>query len=275
MGRSGKKILFSRRDDWEAGMRSALKSHRPQFLEFDTADPDRFDLIVPTTLKDARYFNRNFAHLNHSKAIVPSDEAIDACDQKREFVRRLSACGFARYLPAWGDGLDYPYLLKKNVGEWGVGIHIIDGAETEVAHRRQLESGDYLKQQYIDGRTEYTTHLLMVARRNVFMRSVEFGFAQPLHVKGKRFQHASQVLVDHRRYSRLFEDVMNTLGFQGFCCFNYKLVDGVPKIFEVNPRYGASMTLFLADAIDRLQRSLCGAGGGGIARWFSRLHRRV
>jgi hypothetical protein len=275
MGRSGKTILFSRRDDWEAGMRSALKSHRPHFLEFETVDPERFDLIVPTTLKDARYFNRNFAHLNHSKAIVPSDEAIDACDQKHEFVRRLTACGFSRYLPAWGDGLGYPYLLKKNVSEWGVDIHIIPDAETEIAYRRELQSGDYLKQQYIHGQTEYTTHLLMAAGKNVFMRSVEFGFAESLHVKGKVFQHTSQALVDHLRYSALFEDVMNSLGFQGFCCFNYKLVDGVPKIFEVNPRYGASMTLFLAEAIHRLQRSLRNTRGSGIGRWFSRFYSRV
>lgn len=275
MGRSGKTILFSRRDDWEAGMRSALKSHRLHFLEFETVDPARFDLIVPTTLKDARYFNRNFTHLNHSKAIVPSDEAIDACDQKHEFVRRLAACGFSRYLPAWGDGLGYPYLLKKNVGEWGVGIHIIPDAETENAYQHELRSGDYLKQQYIHGQTEYTTHMLMAAGKNAFMRSVEFGFAQRLHVKGRCFQHASQALVDHRRYSALFEGVMNSLGFQGFCCFNYKLVEGVPKIFEVNPRYGASMTLFLADAIASLQQLLAGAGKPGVGRWLSGLYRRV
>jgi hypothetical protein len=275
MGRSGKTILFSRRDDWEAGMRSALTAHRPHFLEFDAVDPERFDLIVPTTLKDARYFNRNLAHLNHSKAIVPSDEAIDACDQKFQFVRKLTARGFSRFLPACGDGLGYPYLLKKNVSEWGVDIHIIRDSEAENAYQHQLHSGDYLKQQYIHGQTEYTTHMLMAAGKNAFMRSVEFGFAQPLYVKGKWFQHASQARVDHGRFSALFEEVMNCIGFQGFCCFNYKLVDGVPKIFEVNPRYGASMTPFLADAIARLQQLLPGAGKAGIGRWFSRLHSRV
>lgn len=107
------------------------------------------------------------------------------------------------------------------------------------------------------------------------MRSVEFGFAQPLYVKGKGFQPASQALVDHRCHSALFEDAMNSFDFQGFCCFNYKLVDGVPKIFEVNPRYGASMTLFLAEAIDTLQRSLRRTGASGFGRWFSRFYRRV
>lgn len=275
MGRSGKTILFSRRDDWEPGMRAALKAHRPHFIEFDSTDPDRYDLIVPTTLDDARYFNRNFSRLNYLKAIVPSDEAIDACNRKDEFVRRLAARGFSGYLPAWGDAVDYPYLLKKNIGEWGVDIHIIRDAEAEAGYRRELESGDYLKQQYIDGRTEYTTHLLMAAGSNVFMRSVEFGFVQPVHVKGKCFPHASQAIVDHRRHAALFEDVMNSLGFQGFCCFNYKLVDGVPRIFEVNPRYGASMTLFLTEAINRLQQSLRSSRGSGIGRWFSRFYSRV
>ena len=46
-------------------MRSALRFHHPHFLEFDGIDPDRFDLIVPTTLKDARYFNPTLALPNH------------------------------------------------------------------------------------------------------------------------------------------------------------------------------------------------------------------
>ena len=32
-----------------------------------------------------------------------------------------------------------------------------------------------------------------------------------------------------------------TLGYEGTCCFNYKLVDGAPVILELNPRFGGSL----------------------------------
>jgi hypothetical protein len=33
------------------------------------------------------------------------------------------------------------------------------------------------------------------------------------------------------------------LGFNtGTCCIDYKIDNGLPKLFEINPRYGASLT---------------------------------
>ncbi|HYM85677.1 MAG TPA: ATP-grasp domain-containing protein, partial [Pseudoxanthomonas sp.] len=256
MGKAGKRILFSRKDDWEAGIKAAIGTHTAHFHEFSEVDADRFDLVVPLKLEDARHFNRRFAHLNRVKALVPSNHAIDACDDKQAFARRISRAGFGCFLPRAGDGLPHPYLLKKRIGEWGMGIHLINDADDESMHEDRLGSNDYLKQEYVHGQQEYTTHMLMSRGRNAFMRTLEFTFAESFFVKGKSFSPVSQACVDHSRFSRLFEDILNCVGFQGFCCFNYKLMEGQPRIFEVNPRYGASLTCFLGEAISSLWQAL-------------------
>lgn len=256
MKKAGKTILFSRKDDWEAGIRAALTHHTPHFLDFEHADPSRYDLVMPLTLRDARHFNRHFAHLNKVKALVPSTVAIDACDDKQAFAQCLRQGGFARFLPATGDGLAYPYVLKRNVSEWGVDTYIINDADGEDEHRERIGSGEFLRQEYVPGQREYTTHILMAGGRIRFQRTIEFTFTEAMFVKGRSFAAASQESIDHRRFSGLFEGILNCLGFRGICCLNYKLQDGVPKIFEVNPRQGASLTWFLADAVKSLQAVL-------------------
>lgn len=273
MGIAGRSILFSRKDDWEADIRSTIKTHKPHFHEFQDVDANRFDLVVPLTLRDARHFNRHCVHLNQVTALVPSDEAIDACDDKQEFARRLSQAGFRDFLPR-DDDLRYPYLLKKKISEWGIDIHLIRDAGDERAYRERLRSDDYLQQEYVSGQQEYTTHILMAKGRNAFMRTLEFTFAETLFVKGKSFSPVSQACVDHARFSTLFESILNCVGFQGFCCFNYKLCDGRPKIFEVNPRYGASLTFFLDDAIANLLKALP-APVSRFRRWFPAAQIRV
>ena len=256
MKKAGKTILFSRKDDWEAGIRAALAHHTPHFLDFEHADPGRYDLVMPLTLRDARHFNQHFAHLNKVKALVPSTSSIDACNDKQAFAQCLLRGGFARFLPGTGDGLAYPYVLKRHVSEWGVDTYIINDSDDEENLRERIGSGEFLRQEFVSGQREYTTHILMAGGRIRFQRTIEFTFAEAMFVKGRSYAPASQEFVDHRHLSPLFEDILNCLGFRGICCFNYKMQDGMPKIFEVNPRQGASMTGFLADVVKSLQAVL-------------------
>ena len=267
MGNARTRVLFSRKDDWEPGMRAAMRRHAPYFQDWQRIDADQFDLVVPLTLKDARLFNRDLPHLNAVKALVPSDAAINACDDKQAFAAHLAKAGFARWLPMSSDVLPYPYVLKKRISEWGEDSYIIHSAADEHVHAERMCSQEYLKQECVSGHREYTSHILMAGGRNVFMRTLEFTFDRALFVKGRATCPRSQARVDHSRYGTLFEDILKCVDLQGFCCFNYKLRDGAPKIFEVNPRYGASMTLFLDDAISSLKKALP-SSRPRRSRWF-------
>jgi predicted ATP-grasp superfamily ATP-dependent carboligase len=54
----------------------------------------------------------------------------------------------------------------------------------------------------------------------------------------------------------LFSQILERLSYEGTACFDYKVVDGKPLVFEINPRYGGSLsgdvTAYLDAYVDAL-----------------------
>jgi len=49
----------------------------------------------------------------------------------------------------------------------------------------------------------------------------------------------------------LWERMLLAIGFtDGTACIDYRLVDGVPQLFEINPRFGASLANRVAPYLD-------------------------
>ena len=55
--------------------------------------------------------------------------------------------------------------------------------------------------------------------------------------------------VNHDKFLNDFENILSLMNYQGICCFNYKILDGKPKIFEINPRFGGTMPYFIDQGI--------------------------
>ena len=45
--------------------------------------------------------------------------------------------------------------------------------------------------------------------------------------------------------------ILKKIAYKGLCCFNYKIVDDKPLIFEMNPRFGASLIRDLNNIIEK------------------------
>jgi hypothetical protein len=95
------------------------------------------------------------------------------------------------------------------------------------------------------GRKEYATHLNFTGGRVVSELTVEYTFAtnQPIKFRDRAL----------RRYTRCPDlttlvTILRALNYEGLCCFNYKMLDGVGHVvFELNPRMGGSLgDFFLA-----------------------------
>jgi predicted ATP-grasp superfamily ATP-dependent carboligase len=70
--------------------------------------------------------------------------------------------------------------------------------------------------------------------------NIEYAFASMTPIKGKdRMIYRKVCPCPHLA---LFSAVLTSIGFQGLCCVNYKLVDHRPFILEINPRFGGSLT---------------------------------
>jgi predicted ATP-grasp superfamily ATP-dependent carboligase len=246
-------VLFSKFDDWEWPIRHEIEDFSqkeiPFFYKFSEIDLDLFDLIIPLTIDSEKYVNKHFAYLIGRKVITPSNTAIDLCDDKHRFAKFLINSGFGDFIPKINDNFAYPYLLKKKTGIWGKGINIIKDAADELRYTNEIGSRDYFRQEYVEGEDEYTTHIIMYDRKIVFYKTLQFTFHQRYFVKGINFKYSSRAEVDHEAHRYLFENILNKLGYQGICCINYKICNDKVKIFEINPRYGASMTCFVKEAL--------------------------
>jgi len=244
-----KTILFSKKIEWETQLRDKIKCHDTFFYEFDQVDPNLFDIIIPLSLDSQKYLNKHKKYLIPHKAIVPSDFCIDLCNDKLKFYRFLIENNFNEFAPSATGNHKFPYILKKNIGEFGIGTLIIKDENDEKANNDKINSVNYFTQEYIDGAEEYTAHIICVRNRIIYFKVLMFTFSEKCFVKGKHFEPVAVEVKDHNEYKEIFENILLKMDYQGICCFNYKTSCGVLIIFEINPRFGGSLTRVIDEGI--------------------------
>lgn len=239
-----KRVLFSDKYGWETAIRSAINTWRyvPAFNSFSKADLDDFDVLVPQHLTDIVFLNDHDAALRGTKCFIPPLAALNICNDKMQFNNFVIDMGYASLIPKLNDGLAYPYILKKRIDENGSRTRIIHNAAEEKPFHRFIASDHYYRQECVAGCDEFTTHILIVGGQVVFHRTFQFTFGEHLFVKGVGCKPAKRKISRSCPYMGVFTEILNQLEFEGLCCFNYKVADGKLKIFEVNPRYGGSLT---------------------------------
>jgi len=244
-----KTILFSKGIEWETQIRDKIKCHATFFYDFDEVDPELFDIVIPLSLNAQKYINKYNQYLINRKAIVPSDYCIDLCNNKFNFYKFLIDNNFNDFVPVVNCHQKFPYILKKNIGEFGLGTIIINNENDERENIKKINSEKYFTQEYINGKEEYTAHIICVNNKIIYFRVLMFVFSETCFVKGKYFEPERVVIVNHEKYKKLFEDILFIMDYHGICCFNYKVCDGNVKIFEINPRFGGSLTRIIDEGI--------------------------
>lgn len=240
--RSARRILFPA-TAMETGLRESFR-HRSDILRFAELTPDNLrgqDLVVPLQLPDMETLRRHASLLPRSLLPLPDPACVALCDDKLRFHHAMLAASFGQYLPEIADALPFPYVLKKRNDAWGVNTHIIASHDDELRHAGQLRDADYFRQAMIPGRREYATHLLMRDGRVAAAITMEYTYAHDLHKKCRE-QLPHYTRLRRSTHLGLFRDMLTVIGFEGLCCVNYKLHQGQPRIFEINPRFGGSLS---------------------------------
>ncbi len=249
-------ILFSKVDAWEKPIKRTLENATLFFYEFDEVNPKNFDLIIPLSLRAQKYSNAHPGLLSPRQAIIPSDHCIDLCNNKESFYKFLVNNNFGMFAPKINTDLDFPYILKKRIGVWGLDILIIYNSQDEQKNLEKIQSDDYFKQELIPGKNEYASHVIMANKKIVFLKTVKYTFQENYFVYGKYHKPTTSKEVDHSHFMQLFEDILIAMDFQGICCFDYKIVNQDLMIFELNPRYGGSLIRFLKDALQSYRNAI-------------------
>lgn len=239
-------ILFSRKQDWEDDIKAGfrLTPYTITFEEFSPTNIGNYDLVVPLTVQDVMYLAEVRPLLAHNPLPIPSLKSIELCNDKSLFNRTLMDNGFERLIPQIGGTLPYPYIVKRRIDEWGKNSHIIRDARQEQAFSDVLAHPDYFRQAVIPGPTEYTTHILFKDQRIVCSLNVEYVFGSETPIKGK--DTIVYTALCRCPYLDLFSSILRFLGFEGLCCFNYKVLDNRLFLFEINPRFGGSLCPFFS-----------------------------
>lgn len=208
-----------------------------QFAAFDDADFAPFDLVVPLRIDQIAPAARANAD-GRRRAVLPSAALVETCDDKLLFHHRLTGLGFDDLLPALlPERPDaYPYVRKARRGDFGQGVRVIHGPGEDDA-----PPPDSFAQEAVAGRYEYVLHLLRVDGRVRYRLCYRYDMEQPLSVRGEAAIAAAIEPDDPAPAMPTCVRILDALGYEGTCCFNYKLEKGRLSILELNPRFGGSL----------------------------------
>lgn len=238
-------ILLSEKESWnEHFIESADHAkHRLTCTSFDqTLDLKRYDLVLPLTIEDQKFLLEHYPQYLGKKYFVPTVEVMDRCDDKLLFNEYLTKVHLDDFIPAFGNHLRPPYIIKKRVAAWGQHCHIIQSKEEEHSFISLLHQPEYFKQALVSGKKEYTMHFLYWEGKLIFDFTIEFTYQTDLFIKGapNPTTEAHSTFAD-QVFRKTFCSILSALDYQGFGCINYKIDNYSPIIFEINPRIGASL----------------------------------
>jgi hypothetical protein len=242
-------IAFGRFEQWESAIAQNLaKRFKPNFVDLGSACLDEFAAVVPLSRGHYKVLAR-CPELRGLRYICPALDAVTKCHDKLGLTKLLIANGLGAFVPPLRSaGAPYPYIWKRRRGGWGRHCHIIDGPETE----RAIDPNDdeWFAQEIAIGPVEYATHILRSGNTISYVSTFAYTMADAMLVRGERSSPVEIRFVRGCAHLNLFSRILEILDYEGTACFNYKVINGRPLIFEINPRYGASLSWDVTAYVD-------------------------
>ena len=235
------RVAFGAFDSWMDLIRPNLDArYAASFVDLSQVRLEAFDAIIPLNIKHyAPLFCQ--PELRGLKFFHPSPEVVSLCDDKLRLTEFLITEGFANFVPALRSlGAPYPYVWKKRRGWWGMHCHIVKGHQDE----RDFDLSDdaWFAQAFVPGQFEFATHILRVGGKIRYASTFVYTMATPAFVKGAHDTPLLTRFISGCPYLDLFSEILARLDYEGTTCIDYKVVGRQPVLFEINPRFGGSLS---------------------------------
>ena len=257
-------VLRTQFSDWGQAIERAASRSNGRLVIRDFTDPDtviaymkRHNLtaLVPTTYPQmkaiAQAYGR-FARQGLKVVASPDYQLVETFDDKARFVRFMQDHGLEDMVPEVyvvgsrhgveeAAPITYPCIVKLGVTFGGVGstVHMDARAPVNLAKFKPGES--FLIQRFVPGGIEYGGHFYIESgdiKRHVYYE----GSRDPgIHVQRGRMAQNAYKKRDTIPEHDAFVDLFARIDYTGFACADFKVEDGVPKIFEINPRLGGTL----------------------------------
>jgi predicted ATP-grasp superfamily ATP-dependent carboligase len=153
---------------------------------------------------------------------VISEKNFKILKNKENFQNKMIEFGFEKYIPLPIFG-QFPKIIKPKIG--------VKSNKVDIILSPKIISDDYMIQDYLEG-DEYSTFILAKDGQILFYQSLLY----EMKLGQIRSDHYNlDVGVEVKtEFIQIFSDILEKFDFSGVCTIQYKIKNGIPKIFEIN-----------------------------------------
>lgn len=216
-------------------------------------------VIIPLSVPDILDCPKGFVSL------IPPKRTLTCFDRKDYFYSFMESNQLQEFIPIGVDvgarDKSYPFILKRVDLSSGIGVSKIQDEQmlSEVLLHSTFMGQDIVAQEYVEGDLEYVTHVVCKDGEVVWQTTLEGEVPSETGINKGAFAERMSTLDPN--VLQVFCRIFSLANFSGPACINFKVKDGKPKIFEINPRFGGSLMLpkFRAQLIESIQAILAHA----------------
>jgi len=216
---------------------SVIHSEVPTFV-IDTSYDKQ--IVIPMFIKDSKTCPTGYFSL------IPSIESLEICDNKKKFLDFLIENNLSDYCSKQytKETIEYPAIIKTTSDSGGVGIKILHNEKDLLSNINSKEylAKEYYLEEYIHGDIEYVVNVVCKDGKILYHFGHQYHRSEKYYVK-HGVQGSRSLYTPPKEFLDIFEHIMKLLNFSGPSNFGYKIQDGKPKIFEVNPRFGSGLVV--------------------------------
>ena len=237
---------------WEDSIRRYLRwtKHEIVFDDLKRIDSQSVDLVVPLGMADMEFVAQNRDEFGNYLLPIPNQETIGLLNDKGKFSDWLLNSKYKKH--ALQEKRDLPFFLKPVTGAWGEGCHAVTSQADFDKHKQLIQSDDFICQELVYGDTEYATHFMLNNGEVLNHLCIEYRFDSDTPVKG--VGNIVSKVIARDKFLPEWKSMLLDIKYSGICCLNYKVSDGVPKLMEINPRFGGSLAEFFFSFIYAISR---------------------
>lgn len=207
----------------------------------DLLEREKPDVLLVGTDVELMVFAQNKTALETAygvKVVVSPPDVIKIADDKWLTCQFLANNGFPypqSALPEGSEALltrcDFPLIVKPRVGARSVGVHLVHN-EYELAMALQQVENPIIQENVASAVAEYTSGVVMANGRVqaivTMRRDLRDGNTYRAYVE------------PDSAYDSVLCTIAEKLGGDGPLNFQFRVADGVPKIFEINARFSGT-----------------------------------
>lgn len=249
--KSKNKILFA--DKWQSTLKkcSFIEAYHTSFSDIkkviDFALDNKINILFGNNYSAQKAIAKNEKLLKEKglKFLVNTQKTLKHFVDKKLFYDLMLQKGYEQYVPKYYSNENeviYPCIVKTISGGAGRGIFIAYSKDEITFKDKNLIISEYLP-----SKVEYATTIFMKKGKIIedftFSKKVEKDF----YVLQAEKKETIKVEYCETPFLELFEEIVSYLSSNDEycqCSINFKIENNIPKIFEINPRVGYTLSGF-------------------------------